>query len=292
MAVGSYPPAHHLLSDLQLEADIRSISEAVVSMPVTPHLLGADGGVRVGVLATLVDVVGGAVAVRAVLPDWMATADLTVQCIRPARGPVVEARAQVLRRGRTTLVIEARVFDVGGGQGAGADSLVAWASMTFVILPRERGTVAGGLPPTPAGWTFAGSGLDRPVLDAVGIAVDEGSGEVSLSVSEYVHNSFGAVQGGVMAIVAEVAGLEAIARSAKCGRDDVTVTDLHVAYLALGRSGPIVGLARALGVGGRRHATVELVDDGTGRRVTTVATMSGTVGPFRALGLADAAAAG
>ena len=75
-------------------------------------MLDAAGGVRAGVLATLVDVVGGAVAIRSVLPDWMATADLTLQMAGPADGPWVEARATILRRGRTTLVVEALVFNV------------------------------------------------------------------------------------------------------------------------------------------------------------------------------------
>ena len=78
----------------------------------TPFVAAADGGVRAGVLATLVDVVGGAIAARVLHPDWMATADLTVQRIRPAPGPRVEARGSVLRRGRTTLVVEALVVAV------------------------------------------------------------------------------------------------------------------------------------------------------------------------------------
>jgi len=45
-------------------------------------------------------------------PDWMATADLTVQRVGPVLGPFVEARGSVLRRGRTTLVIEALVVAV------------------------------------------------------------------------------------------------------------------------------------------------------------------------------------
>ena len=113
MALDGYPPTRHFLSDLGMEAEVTSESSATVRIPATPHVLGADGGVRVGVLATLVDVVGGSAALRAVDSDWMATADLTVQMARPATGPFVEARATVLRKGRTTLVVEAVVADVG-----------------------------------------------------------------------------------------------------------------------------------------------------------------------------------
>ena len=51
------------------------------------------------------------------------------------------------------------------------------------------------------------------------------------------------------------------------------VTDLQVAYLALGRVGPIVSRARVLdggraGIGG--SAVVELLDEGADGRLTTV----------------------
>ena len=122
MAFGGYPPTRHFLSDLCMEAEVTSESSAQVRIPVTPFITGADGGVRAGVLATLVDVVGGSAALRSLHPDWMATADLTLQVLRPATGPSVEARASVLRRGRTTLVVEALVFDVDDDGSERADA--------------------------------------------------------------------------------------------------------------------------------------------------------------------------
>ena len=50
------------------------------------------------------------------------------------------------------------------------------------------------------------------------------------------------------------------------------VTDLQVAYLALGKVGPIVSSARVLATGpdGRAGAVVELRDAGADDRLTTV----------------------
>ncbi len=286
MVVGGYPPARHFLSDLGMEAEVTTESSARVRIPVTPHITGPDGGVRAGVLATLVDVVGGSAALRSLHPDWMATADLTLQVVRPAIGPYVEARATVLRRGRTTLVVEALVFDVdrdgsdvdGDGPDAGADgpagSPAAWASMTFAVLPgRDVPHIQDPSSELPSRWAFTGGGLEGPVADVLSISVDDAaSGQVSLPVREYLRNSFGAVQGGVMATLGEMAAVELLAADAGFAGLPV-VTDLQVAYLSLGRVGPIVSRSRRLDAGGgpsAGSAVVELLDRGAGDRLTTV----------------------
>lgn len=52
----------------------------------------------------------------------------------------------------------------------------------------------------------------------------------------------------------------------------MVVTDLQIAYLALGRVGPITSRVRVLGTGptGRAGAMVELRDPGAEDRLTTV----------------------
>jgi uncharacterized protein (TIGR00369 family) len=275
-----------------MEAEVTSESTAKVRIPVTPYVTGPDGGVRVGVLATLVDVVGGSAALRSLHPDWMATADLALQVVRPAVGPYVEARATVLRRGRTTLVVEALVFDVdydgsdmdhdgSGTDGTdGAGSPAAWASMTFAVLPgRDTNPMQDVSSELPVRWALTGSGLEGPVDDVLSISVDDAaSGVVSLPMRAYLRNSFGAVQGGVMATLGEVATVEML--GADVGFEGVpVVTDLQVAYLALGRVGPIVSRSRRLDAGGPTStgsAVVELLDRGADDRLTTVINVRAT----------------
>jgi uncharacterized protein (TIGR00369 family) len=275
----------HFLNDLRLEAEVISESRARVRMPVTPHILGPDGGVRVGVLATLVDVVGGSAALRSLYPDWLATADLTIQSLRPARGPFVEARATVLRRGRTTLVVEALVVDVAddGSERVGvhgATGPAAWATMTFAILPGRAGVPMGNVSSDyPVRWSMSGAGLDAPVIDALRIGVENSAtGQVVLPVREYLRNSFGAVQGGVMALLAEVAATEMLGSARASSDGPVVVDELQVTYLVLGRSGPIATRSRMLdaadeSAGGR--VVVELVDQGDRDRLTTVVNVRG-----------------
>ena len=252
-----------------------SESTARVRTRVTPFVTTVDGGVRSGVLATLVDVVGGAIAARVLLPDWMATADLTMQLIGPVHGPWVEARGALVRRGRTTLVIEAQVVcvdDDGGastvdGRPAGP---VAWASMTFSVMssrnPSSPGTV--GRRPARRDGRSPGAGSTGPSSTPWRIEVlDAAAGRLSVPVLPYLHNSFGAMQGGVIALVAEAAGAEALAAARGLDGDAFVVTDLQIAYLALGRIGPVVTSARVLGTGpdGRAGAVVELRDSGAER---------------------------
>jgi acyl-coenzyme A thioesterase PaaI-like protein len=256
-----------------------SETSARVRTRVTPQVLAADGGVRIGVLATLVDVAGGAVAARVLQPDWMATADLSIALVGPPVGPWVEARGSLLRRGRTTLVVEALVVavDEDGSElvvDGRAPDPVAWASMTFAVLPAKEADPTVRVPSElPDRWAFTGQGLTVPVLEALPVTVlDAAAGRVSVPARPYLHNSFGAVQGGVIALVAEAAGAEALGAAQGRGSSDMVVTDLQIAYLALGRVGPIVSSARVLdrGPDGRSGAVVELRDAGAHDRLTTV----------------------
>jgi uncharacterized protein (TIGR00369 family) len=292
VAIGGYPPATHFLADLGFVSEVLSDTSARGRTRVSPHVAGADGGARAGVVATLVDVVGGLLGVRILRPDWMATADLTVQLVRPAVGPFIEARVELARRGRTTMVLEALVVNVAEdgtevhGPGRAAEP-VAWCTTTFAILPGGNRTMAQDLPfDLPTRMRIGGDGLERSVVDALGISVvDAEAGRLSLPVEPYVHNSIQAVQGGAMALLGDVAATEALGAAHGIEGEPMVVTDLQVAYLTLGRAGPIVTRATVLdgggaedgggGVGtaagrGEASAVVELIDSGAGDRLTTV----------------------
>ncbi len=295
MAVGGFPPPGHFLGDLGFSTEVRSDTAAVARTRVTPFVAGADGGARSGVLATLVDVVGGLLGVRILRPDWMATADLTLQLVRPAVGPVVEARAELVRRGRTTMVIEALVVDIDedGAEVLGPHGLsapVAWSTLTFAVLPGGNRTLTEPLPfDLPPTMDITGAGLTRPVTETLGMVVeDSAAGRISLPVHPYLHNSIQGVQGGVMALLGEAAAAEALGAALGRTGGEIVVTDLQVAYLALGRVGPIVTRTTVLDTGGdgaveqvpgsgTASAVVELTDSGAGDRLCTVINARGMV---------------
>jgi uncharacterized protein (TIGR00369 family) len=294
VAIGGYPPPGHFLGDLGIDVEVVSDTRAVARARVTPFVTGPDGSVRAGVLATVVDVVAGMLGVHVLRPDWMATADLSLQVVRRTLGPSVEARAELVRRGRTTMVVETLVFDVledGApvpGPG-GTPQPVAWSTLTLAILPGGNRTATQDLPEDlPRHLTIAGRGLDRPVAETLGAtALDHAGGRVSLPVHPYLHNSIGAVQGGVMAILAELAAERALSTAAA---RPMVVTGLQVAYLSLGRVGPITTRATVLGgvAGGGGPdgpdggdgpdcAVVELTDEGADDRLTTVVNARGRI---------------
>jgi acyl-coenzyme A thioesterase PaaI-like protein len=284
VALPGYPPADHLLADLGMVTEVTSETTARARTRATPQVAAADGGVRAGVLSTLVDMVGGAIAARVLRPDWMATADLALELVGPLCGPWVEARGSLLRRGRTTLVVEAVVVgvDENGDDIVVAGKFpdpVAWASMTFAVLPAQDTVTANRpAPELPTRWAIEGGGLAVPVMDALPVTVLDGpSGQLSLPVRPYLHNSFGAVQGGVIALVAEAAGVEALGAALGRHSSDIVVTDLQIAYLALGKVGPIVSSVRVLatGSGGRTGAVVELRDAGARNRLCSVINVTG-----------------
>jgi uncharacterized protein (TIGR00369 family) len=260
-----YPPDNHLLRDLQFSFDHHPDGRRSRAwMPVVGELCTDLGHARAGALATLVDVIGGGLAASAAAPGWIATADLTLHLVGAARpGSVVEARAEVLRAGRTTVVIEVALVDE-------REQSIGIATMSFAVLPRretnpEIELVRDG----PTTMSTAQSRLTRPLLDELGIDVrDAARGVVDAPVIDWSRNSMGAMQGGIVATVAEVAAETAL--RAATG-EQLVVNDLQVTYLGFGRVGPVRAEVAVLGTGvGHGAARVELVDAGAKSKQMTV----------------------
>lgn len=281
------------LGDFGIASKVFDDFSAAVRTKAVPYICGADGGVRPGMLATLVDVVGGVVGVRILRPDWMATADLTLQLIRPATGPSVEALGRVVRRGRTNLVLEAEVRNVASdgarlplGPDGKDESVVGFATMTFGVLPARPGSAPGEAisDDLPTEWEIAGAGFAGPVAEVVHLAADPHQpGRVTIPVVPYVHNSIGALQGGMLALMAEESALRLVADHDGVEYDSLVVTDLYVSYLSLARVGPAATRARLMGddarpadgaaVPARRNVVVHIVDEGADDRLATVITV-------------------
>ena len=115
-----------------------------------------------------------------------------------------------------------------------------------------------------------GSGLRDAFHDRVQLAVvDAAAGVIELPRTDYVLNSMGAVQGGMVAAAADAAAATAIGHA--CGAA-VESVDLQITYLALARVGPIRTRSTVLSASVRfGSAHVEIVDTGAGDRLTTVA---------------------
>lgn len=266
----TYPPDRHLLRDLRLSFAHDPDGTSRAWLPIVPQICNDDGEARSGALATLVDVIGGGLAAYAAAPAWIATADLGLHVIRAPSNGTVAAHASVLRAGRASVVLEVRLTC------DEFDGLVGLATMSFTVLPRrdsnlemeartdERSTMA-----------LPDSGLDSTLLDALGAEIlDRRAGVIEAPISAWSRNSFGAMQGGAVAALADAAA--EVTLQAATG-DGCSVTDLQINYLALCKVGPIRTAAEVLGVGdGYGAARVTITDTGADHRVTTIARASST----------------
>lgn len=263
----TYPPERHVLRDLRFEFDRPTPSDLVVRLPLVPEILDELGGVRAGVLGIAVDIFGGNLSIAAARPDWAVTSELGLHILRPVRKGPVEVRGDVLRSGRTSVVLEARVSD-------GEEGLAALGSMSFTRIER-RSDNPEVAEQRPANTTFAaeGSGLRAPLLDVVGVRDVAGQpGSVELDLVPYVMNSVNALQGGLVTTLIEVAA-ERAARQAL--RRPVATTDFAIHFLALGKKGPLRAHARVLRVRDEQALLrVELRDLGQADRLLSVATAS------------------
>ncbi len=274
---GPYPPDRHVLRDLRLESEAGPDLTARGWIDISDALRGPTGLAHPGALATLVDAVGGGLAATAARPDWIATADLTLHLIPRPGISRVEAAGRVVRAGRTTVVLE---VDLTTDRGVA----LGMATMTFAILPRRDGNPVIDADGARRRTTMAreGSGFTQTLEAATGLqVVDAATGSVQLPLTDYVRNTLGAVQGGMMAMTAAVAAEQALGVAAEqalgtAAGVHLDIVDLQVTYLALAKVGPVASTATILDLQPRSGtALVELTDAGSDDRVTTVARARG-----------------
>ncbi len=261
-----YPPEHHVLRDLALEVQsVGAVNRAW--MPVTDNICNARGRVHTGLVATMIDAICGGLAAVAAAPGWIATADLTMHVVQPLVGDELGAVAKVRRAGRTTVVLEAEVF-ADGNEG---DPL-AVATATFSVLERRDAnpilTATGDTAESRHPFVGRIGSFAEPAYSACGFR--SSAHGIEVDVHEYILNSLGGVQGGVLACLSDAAVVQAL------GTEFETV-DLHLVYLALAKQGPIRAVPTVLRRGDANGSVaIDMSDVGAGRR-TTVANCVGVL---------------
>lgn len=300
-----YPPARHVLRDLDFEVEVVGPQRQVARY--TP---GPSGAVELGGVLTVVDLLAGSVCLRSVAPDWMATSTLMFHLTDEdlAAEPMI-LTADPLRVGRKVVTVAVAAADAETGTPLGegvatfarlprrdsnlslADGAGAAVAGTSALGTSEGGSPVGGRSDrvSEGGDSIGGSG-QRFSFPGAGTAVgaggsfarsvgcsvlDASSGVIDTPVTGYVRNSFGAMNGGVVAGLVEVAAVEVVAHTRGSAARAHGVT-IH--YLAQGRSGPVRTCASVLRDGGSAGSTVrvEVVDTGAegGERLMAVAYVS------------------
>jgi uncharacterized protein (TIGR00369 family) len=226
-------------------------------LAVRPEIVRPSGGPRLGAVAVFVDALGGLRSISAAAPDWAFTADLSIHLLPTGPFDELVADVLVLRRGRRTLIIEIDLA-TDDGRPAGA------ATLSFAVVGRPEHLVDIRFEDTPERHPL--SPLDPDDVRPTDYFADLGitspaPGIATVDLTPQVSNTVGALHGGVHTSLVDEA-------SASLGRQllgpDAETVDVHLAFLELGRSGPLRAEAVAVGPpspeGDRITTEVRLVD--------------------------------
>lgn len=267
----TYPPWPHVLRDLGLEVEV--LDDGITAARLEPRTSSddTDDSMPLGVIATAVDVVAGAVCARAIAPDWMATSVMSLQLDEVVARHGVLLEASVLRAGRSAVTVEVTLRQPRSGSGA---VLVGTSVLTFARLARRDSTLVlpdtGGRPGDRYGFGSIAEGGGRVGVGVAGFdaaigceAIDVSGGRTSTEISAYVRNSFGAVNGGVVAGIADAAARSIVRSPDEIAEDAWRTRSLTVSFLGQGRAGPVETSADVVQRdGATRLVRVEVSDGG------------------------------
>ena len=106
-----------------------------ITLPYRADLTQQDGYVHAGIVTTIADSACGYAAYSLMPPESDVLAvEFKVNLLRPAKGDLFVARAEVIKPGRTLTVVRADVFAVSGDDER---QLVASMQGTMMRLPRR-----------------------------------------------------------------------------------------------------------------------------------------------------------
>ena len=267
-----YPPDDHFLRALASEIRIGGDGTCTALLPMNPHLCNDQGGVRLGVIAALVDIAGATILGELLHPDRMATVSLSLQSQRAARRGPLMACSSLLRKGSRQLIVSVEVRDGGGAEDFAGGEATAQALLGFSRLPHlpeQPDLPDPATRPRVSSMAHPASRLKEPLLERAGVRVlDAAAGVVEIDNHDWVRNSFGTLNGGVVALLVEFAG--ELAARARLGVAVVTA-DLDLYYVGQSGAGPIRSQVTPLRVAAEHCVfRVELRDSGADDKLLSV----------------------
>lgn len=239
------------------------------------HITDADGRTPTGVMAALVDSIGGLSSGIACVPDWIVTTNLTLRrspaaLAGPSGTGPLQLDTEVLRRGRSAVVTRTVVTTAGG-------EVVATGWMTAAVLTPTGGPPAITRPVRPVTLEpIADPAFASDPHTFFGLRAGAEPGVVALDIIERIRNPWGILHGGAMTVLADVAAASAVAGTPALEPTPGLVTsDLIAHYLSPGRVGPVVATATVLGPRGREQLVrVTIRDHGADDRLLVEAVVT------------------
>lgn len=131
----------HLFAQLPFYDVVDTDESVVVDLHNRPDLRNLRGALQGGLVATLIDVAAGRLAVKhAGDGDGAGTADMSIHFLAPIVEGPARAAATLVRVGKRMIVVGVDVFDVG------RDRLAARATLSFAILARRDAAHSAATP--------------------------------------------------------------------------------------------------------------------------------------------------
>jgi len=226
--VSTYPPDEHALRDLRVTSWLEAPDHAVAEMPVDVVVTDPSGAASLGAIATLVDMACARVALLAAHPHWIATADLSLHLAEPvSEGGTVRAEAHLLKAGSKLISVAVDLH------GAGT------AMATFARIPRAAAVIPEDRPLAVMGERMTMPLTGPPPTQRITerLALRHTEGGVELDRHEYVFNSFGTINGGVLGFLVTAAAEDATG---------MIGSDLTLRYLGQTKVGPARASARVV----------------------------------------------
>jgi uncharacterized protein (TIGR00369 family) len=120
-----------LFADIGFQDYRNTDGELVVELPVAPHVVNSNGGLQGGLLATLVDIAAGRLAIEDLPPDTsVVTSDLSVRYLRPIKTGAARAIARIVYSGKRSTVMQVDIV------GLPDEELAAVATVGFTTIRR------------------------------------------------------------------------------------------------------------------------------------------------------------
>jgi len=218
---------------------------------------------RASVVAFLVDAAAG-LLVDSDPEAWTFTSDLSLRLPAAPAPARLDAFTTVLRGGRRSVTADVALVDDAGAPWG-------WSTIGFTRLERRPGDPEKpiiDLSQASAIWEQIPP-LDEPLRAAAGVRVlDAAEGRVEIGLRPDLANPAGALQGAIVALLAEVAAEELATHNAGAPR---MVTELDIRFLGQGRGGPVRSQAWCIGPPSDEVFRVELRDAGADDKLLTVA---------------------
>ncbi len=227
------------------------------------------GAPYAAVYAFMVDSIGGWVADRESVDDWVTTSDLSVRMPTHRTADEIRAQASPLRTGRRIISSQVEITDE-------TRSSIAHGYTAFARVPRRPGDGPRIRIDELDGrnQALAPPLLTEPLHRAAGIEVlDAATGATSTELTDALVNPMNALQGAMTALVAE---MSSIAMLDHVGEREHIVTGVDVRYLAMGNVGPITTTAAPIGPIDGGQARVEVRDQGHENRLIAAVLVSAT----------------